>query len=119
MVTSAGSLTAVLRLDQMVRGQCESEIMDVSSRGTTRQVDHVPEAQALDDFAQLRARGREESAEQPVPLELLLSSLPALSTPTQPLKDSGQIRRNRGLRKKFLACRPDDWPDETVVPSSI
>jgi hypothetical protein len=86
--------------DQMVRGQCESEIMDVSSRGTTRQVDHVQEAQALADFAQLRARGREESAEQPVPLELLLPSLPALSTTIQPLEDSGQIRRNRGLRMR-------------------
>jgi hypothetical protein len=53
--------------NQLVRGQCESEIMDVSSRGTTRQVDHVPEAQALADFAQLRARGREESADRPVP----------------------------------------------------
>ena len=70
-------------------------------------------------ISRLRARGREESAEQPVPLELLLPSLPALSTTTQPLEDCRQIRRNRGLRKKLVACRPGDWPDETAVPSSI
>jgi hypothetical protein len=66
------------QVDQMVRRQCESEIMDVSSRGTTCQVDHVPEDQALADFAQLRARSRKEAAEQPVPLELVQPSLLAL-----------------------------------------
>jgi hypothetical protein len=71
--------------------------LDASSGRTTRQVDHVPDVQALADFAQLRARGRKESAEQPVPLEILYPSLPALSTTAQPLEDPGQLRRNRGL----------------------
>jgi hypothetical protein len=53
------------------------------------QVDHVPRAQALADFAQLRSRGREESAQQPFPLDLFQPSFPALSTTTQPLKDRG------------------------------
>jgi hypothetical protein len=80
--------------DQLLRGRCESEIMDASSSRTTRQVDHVPHAQSLADFAQLRASGREESAEQSVAVEFLQPSLPALSTATQPLEDAGHLRRN-------------------------
>jgi serine/threonine protein kinase len=99
--------------DQMLSCQCESEIMDVSSRGTNRQVDHVPDAQVLADFAQLRASGREESADQPVPLELLQPSLPALSTTIQPLKHPGQIRRNRGLSLAKEATRVIDQLDIT------
>ncbi len=34
--------------------------MDATSGGTTRQVDHVPDAKVLADFAQLRASRREE-----------------------------------------------------------
>src|SRR5258708_2774466 len=84
--------------DPRLEGRCESEITNASSGRTTRQVDHVPDAQMRADFAQLRASGCEESAEQPVPLELLQPSLPALSTTTQPLKDLGQLgwRSSRG-----------------------
>ena len=68
--------------DPLLAGRCESEITNASSGRTTRQVEHVPDAQALADFAQLRASGCEESAEQSVPLELLQPSLPALGTTT-------------------------------------
>jgi hypothetical protein len=71
--------------------------MDVSSSRTTRQVDHVSHAQALEDFAQRRASGREESAQQSMPVGLLEPSLPALSTTTQPLEDPGQLRRDHSL----------------------
>jgi hypothetical protein len=91
--------------DQMVRGQCESDIMDVSSRGTTCQVDHVPEAQALADFAQLRASGREESAVQG-------PGRPGWS-PTQAPDRSGRARR-RGIRlfifMTSLRCSPGREP---------
>jgi hypothetical protein len=71
--------------------------MDVSSSRTTRQVDHVSHAQALEDFAQRRASGREESAQQSMPIGLLQRSLPALSTTTRPLEDPGQLCRDRSL----------------------
>ena len=94
--------------DRPLRGRCESELIDASSGRTIRQVDHVPDAQALADLAQPRASGCEESAEQPVALELLEPSLPGLSTTTQPLKDPGQLRRNRGLSLAKEATRVID-----------
>jgi hypothetical protein len=60
--------------DQLSRGRCESEIMDVTSSRTTRQFDHVSHAQGLADFEQLRASGRQESAQQSMPIELLQPS---------------------------------------------
>jgi hypothetical protein len=57
----------------------------------------VPDAQALADFAQLRAGGREESAEQAVRIDLLHPVLPALSITTQPLEDCGKVCGNRCL----------------------
>jgi hypothetical protein len=86
--------------------------MDASSSRTTRQVDHVPDAQALADFTQLRASGCEESVEQPVPIELLQPSLPAVSTTTQPLKDPGQIGRDR---RPSLAKKPTGVIDQLDI----
>ena len=54
--------------DQSLRGRCQSETREASPSRTIRQIDHVPDARALANFAQLRASGREESAQQPVPL---------------------------------------------------
>ncbi len=65
-------------------------------------------AQALADFAQRRASGREESAQQSIPIGLLQPSLLALSTTTQPLKDPGQLGRYRGLSlAKEATCAID------------
>jgi hypothetical protein len=83
--------------DQSLRGRCQSEIRDASSRRTTCQADHVQYAMALADLAQLRAGGRKESAQQLVPLQLPQRSLPAMSTTTQPLEDPGQLLRDRCL----------------------
>ena len=37
--------------DQLSGARCESEFMDASQNRTSRQVDHVPDAQALADFS--------------------------------------------------------------------
>ena len=44
--------------DQLSRGRCVSEIMDVSSSRTTREVDHVPHAQGARGFARVDAMNR-------------------------------------------------------------
>src|SRR5271156_4274419 len=61
--------------------------MIVSSDRTTRQVDHVPHADPVGDFPQLRAAGREEAAHQAIAAELFHPVLPALGAKTQPLED--------------------------------
>jgi hypothetical protein len=57
--------------DPLLMRRWESEFMDASSIRTTRQIDYVRDAQALADFAQLRASGCEESAQQSALAELL------------------------------------------------
>jgi hypothetical protein len=69
----------------------------VSSGGATRQVDQMSDAEAFAYFAQLRAGGRKETAQQPIAVEPLHSVAPVLSVTSQPLEDPGQIRRDRRL----------------------
>ena len=57
------------------------------------------------------ASGREESAQQAMPIELLQPSLPALSTTTQPIDDPGQLCRNRSLSLAKEAIRVIDQLD--------
>jgi hypothetical protein len=83
--------------DQLLRGGCESEIMDASSSRTTRQVDQVPHADPVGDFPQFRAAGREEAAHQTIAAELFHPVLPALGAKTQPVEDPGQLFRDRGF----------------------
>jgi hypothetical protein len=44
-----------------------SQFMIVSSDWTTRQIDEVPHADALGDFPSLRAAGRQEAVQHPIP----------------------------------------------------
>jgi hypothetical protein len=68
-----------------------------SSNRTTRQVDQVSDTEAFANFPQLRAAGREETAQQPIPAEPLQPLLPVLRAKIQPLEDAGQLRRDRRL----------------------
>jgi hypothetical protein len=70
----------------------------VSSGGPTRQVDQVSDTEAFAYFAQLRAGGRKETAQQPIAVEPLHSVVPVLSATSQPLEDPGQIRRRKDMR---------------------
>ena len=51
----------------------------LSSNGTTLQVDQATHTEAFGDFPQLRAAGREETAQQPIPAKLLDLNLPTLA----------------------------------------
>jgi hypothetical protein len=75
--------------------RCEPRFWIVSSHGTTLQVDQATHTEVFADFAQLRAAGREESTQQPIPAKLLELNLPTLCTIAQPLENPGQIRRDR------------------------
>jgi hypothetical protein len=57
------------RGDRIATVRCNPRFMIVSSDWTTRQVDQVPHADALGDFPQLRAAGREEAAQQTIAAE--------------------------------------------------
>jgi hypothetical protein len=56
----------------------------VSPTGKTRQIDHVPHPQAIGNFPQLGAGGREETAQQPALIELLHPVVPALGAESEP-----------------------------------
>jgi hypothetical protein len=80
------------QVHQLSRGRCESEIMNVSSNWTTRQIDQMPHTEAVADFPQVRTGGRKETAQQLFPAEPLYPALPAPAATTQPLEDPGQLR---------------------------
>jgi hypothetical protein len=54
----------------------------------------VSDTQAFSYFAQLRAGGRKETAQQPIAVEPLHSIVPVLGDTSQPLKAPGQIPRD-------------------------
>jgi hypothetical protein len=60
--------------------------MVLSSNRTTPQVDQATHTEASGDFPQLLAAGREESAQQPIPAQLLDLKLLALGATAQPLE---------------------------------
>ena len=100
--------------DPLLGGRCESEITNVSSNGTTPQVDQVTHTEAFADFPQLRAAGREETAQQSIPAKLLDLNLPALGATAQPLENPGQLRRDRRLS---LAKKPAGVVDQLDIAS--
>jgi hypothetical protein len=63
----------------------EPRFWTVSSHGTALQVDQATHTEASGNFAQLRAASREESAQQPIPAQLLDLNLPALGAIAQAL----------------------------------
>ena len=97
MKCSAGSGCTSARINGPARPRGLATSRIASSRWTTRQVDHALQAEPFGDFPKLRARGREETTQQPSVAELLDPFLPVLGTATQPLEDPGQFRRDRGF----------------------
>ena len=83
--------------DRTATAQFEPRFRVLSSNGTTPQVDRVTHTRAFADFLQLRAIGREETAHQSIPAELLELDPPALGATAQPLENPGQLRRDRSL----------------------
>jgi hypothetical protein len=71
--------TSVL-INGPVTVRCDRKVTIVSSGGATRLVDQVPDTDAFAYRALLRAHGCEESAEQPVRLEVHQPSLPTPNT---------------------------------------
>ncbi len=65
------------RGDRVATFRCSPRFMIVSSDRTTRQVDQLPHAEAVGDFPQFRAAGREEAAHQTIAAELFHPMLPA------------------------------------------
>ena len=77
--------------------RCDLGFRTVLSKRTASQVDQVPHTEAFADFAQLRAAGCKETAQQPISAELLQPTLPALGAPSQPLEDPRELRQDRSL----------------------
>jgi hypothetical protein len=50
----------------------------LSSNGTSPQVNHATHSATFADFPQLRAASREDTAQQPIPAQLLALTVPAL-----------------------------------------
>src|ERR1700678_4826642 len=85
------------RSDRAATARFKPRFMVLSSNRTTPQVDQATHTEASGDFPQLRATGREETAQQPIPAKLLDLNLPALGITAQPLENLSQLRRDRGL----------------------
>jgi hypothetical protein len=91
--------------DRTATARFRPRFMVLSSNRTTPEVDQATHTEAFADFAQLRATGREESAQQPIPAKLLDLKLPALGATAQALENPGQLRRDRRLfREKAVLC---------------
>ena len=78
----------------------------LSSNRTTPEVDKATQTEAFADIAQLRAAGREESAQQLIPAQLRDLDLPALGATAQPLENPRQLRRDRRL-SRIRPCSGD------------
>ena len=72
--------------DRAATARFKPRFMVLSSNRTTPQVDQATHTEAFGDFAQLLAAGREESAQQPIPAQLLGLKLPALGATAQALE---------------------------------
>jgi hypothetical protein len=83
--------------DRTAIARCEPRFRMLSPNGTTPQVDQAAHTEAFADFAQLRATGREETAQQPIPAKLLDLNLPTLGATAQALENLSQLRRDRSL----------------------
>ena len=88
-----------------------------SSNRTTPQVDQATHTEASGDFPQLLAAGREESAQQPIPAQLLDLNLPALGATAQPLENPGQLRRDRRLSSRAPHLLSSRYPVRKCVSS--
>src|SRR5580693_2372239 len=100
--------------DRAATARFKPRFMVLSSNRTTPQVDQATHTEAFADFAQLLAAGREESAQQPIPAQLLDLNLPALGATAQPLENPGQLRRDRRLS---FAEKPSRVVDQLDITS--
>jgi hypothetical protein len=96
--------------DCAATARCEPRFRMLSSNRTTPQVDQATHAEAFANFAQLLAAGREESAQQPIPAQLLDLNLPALGATAQPLEIPGQLRRDRSFSSRGLHLLSSLYP---------
>ena len=86
----------------------------LSSNETTLQVDQATHTKAVADFAQLRAAGCEESAQQPIPAKLFHLNPPALGATAQPYENFCQLR---GDRRLAFAKKPAGVVDQLDITS--
>src|ERR1700677_556453 len=100
--------------DRAATARFKPRLMVLSSNRTTPQVDQATHTEAFADFAQLLAAGREESAQQPIPAQLLDLNLPTLGATAQPLENPGQLRRDRRLS---FAEKPSRVVDQLDITS--
>ncbi len=68
-----------------------------SSGRTPREIDDASQAELFGNLMELRLAGGKESAQQPALSQLRHAESPASSIDSHSLKNSGQLRRNRGL----------------------
>jgi hypothetical protein len=68
-----------------------------SSNWTAPEVDQVTHTKAFGDFPQLGATGREETAHQSIPVELLELDPPAPGATAEPLENLSQLPRDRSF----------------------
>jgi hypothetical protein len=85
--------------------RCDRGFRTVSSDRAAGQADQVPHTEAFADFAQLRAAGCNETAQQPISAQLLQPVVPALGAPSQPLGDPRELRRDRRLSPANVPTR--------------
>jgi hypothetical protein len=80
-----------------------------SANRTTPQVDQATHTEAFADFAQLRAAGREESAQQPIPAKLLDLNLPTLGATAQALENPASSAGISGTPNRLLTERNSEF----------
>ena len=103
--------------DRATTARFKPRFMVLSSNRTTPQIDQATHTEASGDFPQLRATGREETAQQPIPAQLLDLNLPALGATAQPLENPGQLRRDRSLSSRGPHLLSSLYPVRKCVAS--
>jgi hypothetical protein len=102
--------------DRTANARWQPRFRMLSSNWTAPEVDQVTHTEAFGDFPQLRATGREESAQQPIPAKRLDLKLPALGITAQPLENLSQLRRDRSLSLAKMPAGVVDQLDSKKVP---
>ncbi len=106
-------LSAGVRLDGEVLMRFRRRPGPGSRRRAAAEVRHAPEANACGDVRQLLTCGREESAEEMLPSQLLKPHLPRLGRAPEPLKHPRKLARNRRFAVAVDAAREN--PRTVVV----
>jgi hypothetical protein len=83
--------------DRTATARDEARFRMRSSNWTAPEVDQVTHTKAFGDFPQPGATGREETAHQSIPVELLELDPPALGATAEPLENLSQLPRDRSF----------------------